>query len=171
MAAQGSRESRAAGPVGAGVRLAAGLLEGAWALVFGPPDLGAADFAALRRRRTANDALACPDGFCPAARPNLVAPVFPVPPECLRALLAEAALAEPGAVRLPAAEGRDRFLVRTRFLRFPDTVDAQVLAAGAGGATLALYSRSRIGGYDFGANPARLRRWLARIGERASAAA
>jgi uncharacterized protein (DUF1499 family) len=164
----GKRETGRLGPVAVGIRIGAAVLDRAWALVFGPPDLGAVDFATLRRRRTPNDALVCPEGFCASARADMVAPEFPVPAERLRAVLAEVALAEPGAERLPAEEGRDRFLVRTRFFRFPDTVDAQVLPRGEGRATLALYSRSQIGGSDFGVNRARLTRWLKQVEARAA---
>ena len=49
-------------------------------------------------------------------------------------------------------------------MRFPDTIDAEVLAVGDDQSTLALYSRSLIGRKDFGVNRARLQRWLAALG-------
>ena len=141
-------------------------LDKVWARVFGPPDLGPVDFAALRLRSTPNDALACLEGFCPHARPDIVPPEFGVPAERLRAILVEVALSEPGTERLPSDGTGERFLVRTRLYRFPDTVDAQVVPAGEGRSTLALYSRSQIGCSDLGANRARLERWLRRIAGR-----
>ena len=141
-------------------------LDKVWARIFGPPDLGPVDFAALRLRSTPNDALACPEGFCPHARPDIVPPEFGVPAERLRAILVEVALSEPGTERLPSDGVGERFLVRTRFYRFPDTVDAQVVPAGEGRSTLALYSRSQVGRYDFDVNRARLSRWLAAIERR-----
>ncbi len=157
------------GPVRGGVRIVTGLLEGAWALVFGPPDLGPVDFATLTRRRTPNDALVAPEGFCGHAEVDRAAPVFPVPAERLRAVLAEVALSERGTTRLPAAGAQDRFLARTLFFRFPDTVNAEVVPRGESAATLALYGRSQIGGSDFGVNRARLARWLTKIEQRLNA--
>ncbi len=163
------QDKGAFGPVLTGVRMVAALLEGGWALVFGPPDLGPVDFATLTRRRTPNDALVAPEGLCRHAQADRIAPVFPVPAERLRAVLAEVALSERGTTRLPAQGAQDRFLVRSLFFRFPDTVNAEVIARGASGATLALYARSQIGGSDFGVNRARLARWLKAIEERLAA--
>ena len=157
------------GPVRGGVRMVAALLEGGWALVFGPPDLGPVDFPTLTRRRTPNDALIAPEGLCRHAEADRIAPVFPVPAERLRAVLAEVALSERGTTRLPAPGAQDRFLARTLFFRFPDTVNAEVIARGEGEATLALYGRSQIGGSDFGVNRARLARWLKAVEERLAA--
>jgi uncharacterized protein (DUF1499 family) len=157
------------GPILAIVRVVAGILEGTWTLVFGPPDLGAVEFATLQRRRTPNDALVAPEGLCEQADVDRIAPAYSVPAERLRAVLAEVALAESGTTRLAAEGGQDRFLVRTLFFRFPDTVNAEVVALGESHATLALYSRSQIGGYDFGKNGARLARWLKKIEERLDA--
>jgi uncharacterized protein (DUF1499 family) len=165
----GKQIAEAAGPIRGVVRMVAGLLEGAWALVFGPPDLGAVDFATLARRRTPNDALVAPEGLCRQADVDRVAPAHRVPAERLRAILAEVALSERGTTRLAATGAQDRFLVRTPFFRFPDTVNAEAVPRGEGEAALALYSRSQIGGYDFGVNGARLARWLARVDERLKA--
>ncbi|MDF2690080.1 MAG: hypothetical protein K0Q80_3046, partial [Microvirga sp.] len=55
-------------------------------------------------------------------------------------------------------------LVRTRFMRFPDTVVVQVFDRGEDASTLALYSRSQVGRSDFGVNRRRIERWVARIG-------
>lgn len=44
-------------------------------------------------------------------------------------------------------------------MRYPDTVDLEVIPVGENQSTLALYSRSLVGRKDFGVNRARLRRW------------
>lgn len=142
-----------------------GALDAIWRL-YGPPDLGPVDFATLRREGVANDALACPDGFCPGAEADFAPPVFPVPAGRLRALLAEAALAMPGTVKVASDGGQDRYVVRTRVLRFPDTVVAQVIALDERRSSLALYGRSRVGRTDFGVNRRRLRGWVDALAER-----
>jgi len=138
-------------------------LERAWQGLFGSPDLGPVEFATLRRRTTPNDAPICPRDICPPAQPDAPPPVFPVPGERLRSLVAEAALAEPGTSLLDRGPQQDRYLVRTRFMRFPDTVIVQVFDRGEAASTLALYSRSQIGSSDFGVNKRRIERWVARI--------
>ena len=143
-----------------------GGIEDAWALVFGRPDLGPVDFQTFKRRATPNDALACPPDLCANAKPDLTPPVYPVSGERLRHLVAEAALADPDTQ--PVFAGRwddhDRYLARSRILRFPDTIDVLVIERAENQATLALYSRSQIGLGDFGVNRARIERWLTRIG-------
>jgi uncharacterized protein (DUF1499 family) len=144
-----------------------GGIEDVHAFMFGKPDLGAVDFATLRRRRVPNDALACPPEACPNALPDIVPPVFPVPGERLRRIVTAVATAEPRTELIFSdrwAE-QDRYLVRSRLLRFPDTVDVLVIGQGEGRSTLALYSRSQIGFVDFGVNRARIARWLERVGE------
>jgi uncharacterized protein (DUF1499 family) len=146
----------------------AGGLERIYAAVFGPPDLGPVNFATLTRRRTPNDALACPEGFCGAAAVDLPSPAFPVPPERLRVIVADVAAAEPGVEQVGRDGLDDRYVVRTRLMRFPDTVNVRIIDLTGGRSTLALYSRSQIGASDLGANKARIRRWLQRIEELAS---
>jgi uncharacterized protein (DUF1499 family) len=142
-----------------------GGIDDAYALLFGKADLGPVEFETLTRRRSGNDALACPAGVCPRASADLVPPLYPVPAERLREIVRAAAAADRGTelIYSGSRDLQDRFLVRTPLMRFPDTVDALAIARGTRESTLALYSRSQIGLSDFGANRARLVRWLARI--------
>lgn len=135
-----------------------------WQGVFGSPDLGPVDFKTLKRRRSPNDALACPRDFCPEHRVDFEPPVWEIPAARLRGLIAEAAAAEPGTVLVDRGEEQDRFVVRTPLMRFPDTVVAQAIPCGDSRSTLALYSRSQIGRSDLGVNKRRLERWVERIG-------
>jgi uncharacterized protein (DUF1499 family) len=139
-------------------------LERTWQSLFGSPDLGPVDFATLKRRATPNDALICPREVCPQARPDSESPVFPFSGARLRSLVTEAALSEPGTTLVEKGPEQDRYLVRTRLMRFPDTVVVQVFDRGQEGSTLALYSRSQIGRSDFGVNRRRIERWIALAG-------
>jgi len=139
-------------------------LDRVWQGLFGSPDLGPVDFGTLRRRRSPNDALACPHGFCPGAEPDFVPPVFPVPGERLRVIVADIALSEPNMALVHSDPAQDRYLVRTRLMRFPDTIVVQIIEIGKDRSTLAAYSRSQIGRSDLGVNRRRLERWIARIG-------
>jgi uncharacterized protein (DUF1499 family) len=133
-----------------------------WSAIFGNPDLGPVTFPTLVRRRSPNDALVCPRTLCSSATPDREPPIFPLPAARLRAIVDEVLARQPRTTVLE--QGRQaRYLVRSPILRFPDTVNVEVVDLGAGRATVALYSRSQIGRGDLGANRRRLERWLARI--------
>jgi uncharacterized protein (DUF1499 family) len=131
--------------------------------LFGPPDLGPVDFERLVRRRRPNDALACPEGLCPGAEPDLLPPVYAASEEALRAAVTAHALAQPGTVPVyrddrPGLPVQDRYVVRSARMQFPDTVDIRFIPLTETTSTLAIYSRSQLGIRDFGVNIARVRR-------------
>lgn len=132
-----------------------------WSL-FGHADQGPADFRTLRRRSRPNDALVCPSWLCTAV-PDVAAPLYALAPDALRARLASVILGNPDAEQVAEASGDhgDRFVIRTRWMRFPDTVDVLVVPQPEGRSTLAIYSRSLVGLGDGGTNLGRIRRWLA----------
>lgn len=146
-----------------------GGIASAWSLLFGPADLGPVTFSNLVRRSTSNDALACPADLCPTAPSDLTPPPFPVPRERLRAIVAEVAAEDGDSRPVEQVIGeQDRYVARTRVLRFPDTIDVLTVDLGEGRSTLAIYSRSQVGFFDFGVNRARIEHWLKRIGELAA---
>jgi|tagenome__1003787_1003787.scaffolds.fasta_scaffold20680653_2 uncharacterized protein (DUF1499 family) len=129
-------------------------------------DIGAVNFATLTRHATPNDALVCPAAHCPNAKPDAEPKHYPHAPGELLARLKAIALAEPGTRELYCGTGCDhtaRILQHTQLMRFPDTIDIEVLPAGDNRATLAIYSRSLLGRSDFGVNRARIARWLAAL--------
>lgn len=93
--------------------------------------------------------------------PGQGSPVYAVTPGELAARLDAVALAEPRTRRLAGGPetGFTTYVQRSQWLGFPDYISAQVRAA-EGGATLAIWSRSRFGRSDLGVNAARLERWL-----------
>jgi uncharacterized protein (DUF1499 family) len=127
--------------------------------------IGRVDWATLRRSPTPNDALICPPAVCPNANADADAKVYPVTPAELLANIKRVALAEPLTSELecdPDCDRVARILQLTWLMRYPDTADIEVFAA-PGGATLAIYSRSLVGGSDFGVNRKRIERWLAAL--------
>lgn len=133
--------------------------------LFGPPDLGEIAFETITRRASANDALACPPGLCGSARIDITPSSYPATADELRRRVRRYFAAQK-AVLVASDDTRlhDRFVVRTRFLRFPDTVDVEIVPADAEHATLAVYSRSQLGGFDLGANLRRVRALLEALG-------
>jgi uncharacterized protein (DUF1499 family) len=128
-------------------------------------DIGPVNWATLTRHETPNDALVCPAAHCPNARPDAEPKVYSVAPGELLARLKRIALAEPDTTELYCGTDCDhavRILQLTRLMRFPDTIDIEVLPVGDQ-STLAIYSRSLIGRGDLGVNRARIERWLAKL--------
>ncbi|WP_374447771.1 DUF1499 domain-containing protein [Stella sp.] len=163
---RGRAWTAAAGTAVAAALWFAGGADLVWRLVAGPPDLGAVAFETLVRRTTANDALACPPGLC-AASSDFPPPRLAMPAAELRRAFAAAIAAEPRLERVAADDAAltDRWVQRTRLMRFPDTIVARFVDLPDGRATLALYSRSQLGRDDFGVNRDRIARWLGRLEE------
>lgn len=128
-------------------------------------DLDRVEFATLQRRPTASDGLVCPPELCPQAEPDALPPDFAMPPRALLATLKVIALSEPHTEEfiLHGENDRARFRQKSRILRLPDIIDVQVFDCGSDLSTLAIYSRSVISRIDFGANQARVIRWLAAL--------
>ncbi|HQT60413.1 MAG TPA: DUF1499 domain-containing protein [Acidiphilium sp.] len=123
-----------------------------------PP--GPIDFAHFVLPASPNKALAAPAGFTP--KPTFDTPRYALPPAALYALVARVAAAEPRTYPLAADPARmqQSWVARTPVANFPDVVTAAIRPDPAGGSDLILYSHSVYGYSDFGANAARLRRWL-----------
>ena len=136
------------------------------ALAHMPRDTGPLDLTQLRRRASPNDALVCPERTCQKAATDAAAPIFPVPaPELLRKV-GLVALSEPGSAELACKDACDhagRFVEYSPLFQFPDVIDVSVIEAGANSSTLAIYSRSVFGYWDFEVNKVRIERWLAAL--------
>jgi len=147
---------------------AAGLVVAGW-LAWGRGDGAVADpmpdFGTLVLDGKPNRYLALPPGFASTAAPHGESPVFDLP-------VAELERRALGVIRMQKrvteiasdpARRQHAFVQRTAVLRFPDTVTVRFLDLGDGRSSLALYSRSKVGHSDFGANAARAEAWLKAI--------
>jgi uncharacterized protein (DUF1499 family) len=123
------------------------------------------DIRGLREPLPGNSFLACPPDFCAAtAAPS---PVFAMSADRLsqqwRALMARTT-----RVTIVAdAPEQHRLVVieHTKLLRFPDIITVEFVALADDRSSLAIYSRSRYGKGDFGANRQRVLAWLGAIEE------
>ena len=149
--------------------LAGGLLVGlllngtaVWHLVAGPPDLGRADYTIAERPM--NHAVACAADDDGCASPDIEAAPLPDAPKAVLDRLDAVATRRPRVTRVD--DGSDplhrRYVARSRWLGFPDTVAVDAVPLN-GGTALRMSSRSQIGVDDFGVNEARLREWLAAL--------
>jgi uncharacterized protein (DUF1499 family) len=124
---------------------------------------GFADFENLERSPTPNDYLVAPDALT-TAKVDRAAPVFDAPPaqlfEAVKALLeGDRSFRD---IAANPSQGAIKTVAVTPILRFKDDVDIKVLPAGEG-ATLAVYSRSRVGRGDLGANRKRVEAMLEQL--------
>ena len=140
-----------------------------WAL-FGPADLGPVNFETLTRRTTPNDSLACPQNLC-IAKSDITPPVFAVSAPDLEKAFAKVMASEPRVEQVAWEDGgfTQRYVQRTKIMRFPDTISVLFIDLGDGRSTIALYSRSQLGEADFGVNRARIERWLEKLSKEAPA--
>ena len=124
------------------------------------------DFASLKRPTSPNTYLTAPEGLCRQSTIDTVAPIFDVSAAKLRQELLRILIAEPRTSHTLADEKAlyDNFVVRSAFFRFPDLISVQFFDRKGGKSTLALYSRSVYGRYDFGVNRTRAEAWLKRAG-------
>lgn len=112
-------------------------------------------FAEIAPGATSNRALACDGELCPAAS-NMRAPIaLAASAEAVSAALARI---EPDATFHTAPNGdiRARYVAVTRVMRFRDDVDVLIHPLPDGASRVAVYSRSRIGYSDLGANGKRI---------------
>lgn len=121
-------------------------------------------FETLKRPASMNHWLIAPQGF--PGKPNEAAPEYPVPVERLRAAFEEVV----GAMENVREKSRDgeltHYIAQTAILRFKDDIRVQFLSLAPRASSLAIYSASRIGFTDLGANRRRLRQWLNLLGEK-----
>lgn len=116
-------------------------------------------FKTLKRPPKPNTYLVAPDGLCLAAEPDEVSQVLKTsPPETFEALQALIA-AERSWIDLELDPDNLalKFVARSALMRFKDDVDIAVLPTPSdGGSQIAIYSRSRVGYSDLGANKKRV---------------
>lgn len=123
------------------------------------------DIATLRPPLPPPSFLACPPGYCAAA--GISAPTFEMPWRALREVWTQMITHEPRVVRV-AEELDGRRLVyiqHSPLFRFPDIITVEFVSLGPDRSSLALYSRSRYGHYDFRQNRRRIETWLARLSD------
>ncbi|HAE93127.1 MAG TPA: hypothetical protein DCG65_01110 [Hyphomonas atlantica] len=122
------------------------------------------NFKALERPKSPNTYLVAPAGFADQAKPDEAGPVFDCSPESLFGRV-EALIGMRKDWRLESLDaqaGRIYFIAVSKLFRFKDDVNIAVLPA-EGKSTLAIYSASRIGHSDLGANRKRVHELLSSL--------
>jgi uncharacterized protein (DUF1499 family) len=128
------------------------------------------DFATLAPNARPNNWLVAPESAV-RIRANAPAPVFEVPAARLAVAWLAVVRAEPRtSVIAVSTDGlRVEASQRSRVFRFDDRISAQAFSMGAGRSTIAVYSRSLVGYWDWRVNRVRVERWLSALGARLAA--
>ena len=118
-------------------------------------------FKTLQRPGSPNHWLAAPADY--AVRPDVVAPVFSVPADALHAAFKTLVQQTKGAaIEAETADGL-HIVFTSAVFSFKDDVRVHMIPLSPQQSTLALYSASRVGYWDLGANRRRVEDWLARL--------
>jgi uncharacterized protein (DUF1499 family) len=127
-------------------------------------DWGPVNFERLRLRGSPNDALICPEKACPLVENAARAPILSIAAAQLQSQIIRYVLDAPNAAPLKGSdENRLRYVQYSRWLRFPDIVDIEIVPIDGDHATLAVYSRSVFGYGDMGVNKARINQLLDKL--------
>ncbi len=126
------------------------------------------DFETLTRPRTPNTFLVAPDGVCQSADPDQESPIIPMAASDLSRKLRGIVEAEGSWKDLRVSDDgmKMHFVAVSSLLRFKDDVSIEIIpdASDPGHSTLAIYSASRVGHSDLGANRKRVRGLLGLLG-------
>lgn len=122
-------------------------------------------FKSLKRPPKPNTCLAAPENHCLAAEPDFAPPVMAMTGRGLYSRLSEIIASEKrwGSIEADPEALRIKFVATTGLMRFKDDVDIEVIPVDEGKATFAIYSRSRVGYSDLGANRKRVRDLIHRV--------
>ncbi len=129
-----------------------------------PPSGPWLDFATLQPGRSSNSALACAADLCPLAQISRPEITLNASAERVAAALRDLESTAQFNTE-PNGDIRARYVAITRLMRFRDDVDVLIRPVSAEQARVAVFSRSRIGKSDLGANAARINALETRLRE------
>lgn len=117
-----------------------------------------------------NHFLVCPKNYC-RAKPMAYSPAYPISAEDLFNAFNQMAARDPSIhfVYTMPESGQFELTVQSRWVPLPSDVSIQFMAISSHQSTVAIYSQSRYGVYDFGLNKRRVENWLATLSALAAA--
>jgi len=128
-------------------------------------------FKTLVRPKSPNTFLFAPEGLCENATPDQMSEIMDLAPEQMYQAVLDLISGEENwdIQDSDMTRGMLHFVATSRWMRYKDDVDILVLPADSGDAIsrtasrLAVYSRSRVGHSDLGANAKRIKYMLERL--------
>ena len=122
-------------------------------------------FKSLKRPPKPNTCLVAPANHCLAAEPDFAPPELQMTGRGLFSKLSEIIASERsfGKIETDADALRIKFVATTGMMRFKDDVDIEIIPLDEGRSSVAIYSRSRVGYSDLGANRKRVTKLIERL--------
>ena len=121
------------------------------------------DFARFRKIWKPNQFLALPPGFEAAEKPDLESPVFEAGIDQVHAAWLSVLKTASKVSAIRQQGGQIEAVQKTPLMGFPDWITAEPIDLGAGKASIAVFSRSKYGIRDLGANEQRVNSWIDRL--------
>ena len=123
------------------------------------------NFKSVKRPPKPNTCLAAPENFTLASEADFAPPVFDMNADALFAKLVDLISDERRWSKLESDESskKIKFVATTGLMRFKDDVDVEIIPVSETASTLAIYSRSRVGYSDLGANRKRVNDLIDRV--------
>lgn len=134
--------------------------------LWGNPDMGYVDIKSLRPAKRPNTALACPVDYCNKQRTvDITTDIYTVTSDVLREEIIKYFRIDKNAKMIIDPENKLslRFVTHSPILRFPDTIQVQLIPIDKTTSTLAILASAKMGHTDFGANKARIEKILSAI--------
>lgn len=133
--------------------------------LWGNPDMGYIEIKTLSPAIKPNTALACPADYCKGRSIDISTGTYAITTEKLREEIIDFFSKDKNADFVDDLEDRLslRFVTHSPTMRFPDTIQVQLITIDKNTSTLAIFARAKIGREDFGANKARIKNILAAI--------
>lgn len=124
------------------------------------------NFQALVLPKYPNYVLMCPDKFCNVT-PDMYSPVFQVSADDLFNAFNLVMAQDPTVRFVNNIPEQGQFFLEERpiFFNFPKDIMVQFIALSDTTSTLAIYSRSRYGWYDFGSNRRMVNDWIVQLNQ------
>lgn len=120
------------------------------------------NFKNLILSKSPNQYLVLPDITDSLSSPHEISPVFNISSKNLHSIFYEIIIKQRATKVLcnDKINLKSEFIQYTRFFRFPDYISIQIIDSGENISSLAIYSRSKFGYYDFGVNKRRVKLWI-----------
>lgn len=122
------------------------------------------NFKTMKLPTSANFYLLCPLDYC-QAKASKDSPVYNVSVDKLMQAWHKMIKQQPRTTVMFSEHANKQFgyVQRSKYLRFPDFIQVKFIALNDKQSTLAIYSSSRYGYYDFGVNQKRVKSWLKQL--------
>ena len=120
------------------------------------------NFKNLQLRKTNNQHLVLPKEFVSLSLPSALSPKFSCDLEKLKIVFVDMIDKQPRISKKFFDDPKNKFrcIQKTKFFKFPDIIDIEFIEIDNNYSSIAIYSRSVYGYYDFNVNKNRVNLWL-----------